>query len=237
MEGGFKESEDQVLELPDDDPIAFPHFQLWLYTGNILESHECAKDIDWHVLISLHLFGDVRGIPGLQNEAIDVCIDKLEASNKIPCYQFRRIYENTLDGSPLRKLMVDVYTFNVTLTNDLWFDEWVKALYPQQFLIDLAKSLYEERAGTKTKIIDFGAVRSNYHVHDDGKKEVSYNLHCCQPFLLYHNFLLTSFTAVIASPQWRVQCLLIGSHGCQRRPGRCEPMMTNTIVMPRCSPS
>ena len=173
MEGGFKESKDQVVELPDDDPVAFSHFQLWLYTGNIIESHECPKDITWKVLISLYLFGDVRGIPKLQNEAIDLFIDKNAAMSQVPGDRLNLIYENTLDGSPLRKLMVDLFTFNTILTNDYWFNEQRKALYPQQFLIDLVKSLYEARIGTKTKITDFSAVRSNYHIHDDGKKEVS----------------------------------------------------------------
>ncbi|KAM0797441.1 hypothetical protein BDR22DRAFT_440417 [Usnea florida] len=172
LEGGFKESQDQVLELPDDDPTAFSHFQLWLYTGNILESHKSAKDIDWRVLISIYLFGDVRGIPGLQNEAIDVLIDKLEAMNKIPVNQIPRIYKNTLDGSPLRKLVVDLFTHEkIPLTDDYWFHEERKPKYPQQFLIDLAKSLYEDRARYKTKDTEFKAVRSNYHIHNDGKKE------------------------------------------------------------------
>ena len=176
LEGGFKESEDQVLELPNDDPVVFSHFQLWLYTGNILESHESAKDIDWNVLINLYLFGDIRGIPRLQNEAIDLFIDKYVAMNQIPRDQLNHIYENTLDGSPLRKLMVDVYTFRATLTKDHWFNEERKALYPQQFLIDLAKSLYEDRARFKTVKTKFRAVHSKYHIHDDGKKEVSSNL-------------------------------------------------------------
>ena len=200
MEGGFKESEDQVLELPDDDPIAFSHFQLWLYTGNILESHECAKDIDAEVLVDIHLFGGVRGIPGLQNEAINVYIDHCEASNQIPTDQLHKIYENTRDGSPLRRLMVDMMTFDVVLTDDAtWFGEGRDSMFPQQFLIDLAKSLYEDRAGTKTKITDFKVLRSRYHIQDDGKKEVSYNSHCCQHFLFNHSFLLISFTTVIAS--------------------------------------
>lgn len=172
LEGEFKESKDQVLELPDDDPVAFSHFQLWLYTGNILESHEIAKDICWTVLLDIYLFGDVRGIPRLQNEAIDVFIDKHVAMNHVPANRLNFIYENTLDGSPLRKLMVDLFTFKVALTNiDNVLTEKRKGLYPQLFLMDLAKSLYEERAGTKKKIFDFRAVRSNYHIHDDGKKE------------------------------------------------------------------
>ena len=173
LEGGFKESKDQVLRLPDDDPVVFSHFQLWLYTGNIIASHESPKDITWKVLISLYLFGDVRGIPRLQNEAIDLFIDKNVAMSQVPGDQLNLIYENTLDSSPLRKLIVDLFTFRVTLTDNSWFNEQPKALYPQQFLIDLAKSLYEDRARFKTKTTKFRAVRSNYHIHDDGTKEVS----------------------------------------------------------------
>ena len=188
LEGGFKESKDQVLELPDDDPTAFSHFQLWLYTGNILESHKSAKDIDWRVLISIYLFGDVRGIPGLQNETIDVFIDKNKAMNVIPHDNLNLIYEKTLDGSPLRELMVDLFTFKARLTNDFWFNEKQKPRYPHQFLIDLAKSLYEDRARFKTKNTKFKVVGSKYHVHDDGTKEVSSNLYCCHPSLRYHSF-------------------------------------------------
>ena len=178
-----------MLELPDDDPVAFSHFQLWLYTGNILESHESAKDIDWPVLLDIYLFGDVRGIPGLQNKAIDVFIDKNVAMNQIPNSLLRRIYENTFGGSPLRKLLVDMMTFNANLTDSHWFDEKKLVLYPQEFLIDLAKSLYKAWVGTKTMNINFGAVRSNYYVCDDGKKKVSCYLHCCHHFQFHQNVL------------------------------------------------
>ena len=186
MEGGFKESEDQVLELPDDDPITFSHFLLWLYTGSIIESHESHNDITWKVLISVYLFGDVRGIPRMQNEAIDLFIDKSDAMNQVPGVELNLIYENTLDRSPLRKLIVDLFTFNVTLADNRWFSEQSKALYPQSFLIDLAKSLYEDRARFKPKNTTFRAVGADYHIHEDVKKEVSYNLHCCQSFIFYH---------------------------------------------------
>lgn len=59
----------------------------------------------------------------------------------------------------------------------------INARYPQQLLFDLAKSLYEDWADTKTKVADFKAVRSNHHVHDDGKNEVSHNFHHYHPFL------------------------------------------------------
>ena len=61
LEGEFKEAKDQVLRLPEDDPDMFSHFGLWLYTGEILESHESAKDVSRKVLTDIYLFGEVRG--------------------------------------------------------------------------------------------------------------------------------------------------------------------------------
>lgn len=170
LEGEFKESKDEVLELPEDDPVVFSHFELWLYTGNILESHESVEDIGWDILTKIYLFGDARGIPELQNEAIDLYIDKNHAIHEIATNQLNFIYENTLENSPLRKLLVDIMTFRTNLSHPQWFREQVKSDYPKQFLLDLVKSLYEKGAGTKSKVIDFRAVRSNYHVHDSGKE-------------------------------------------------------------------
>ncbi len=183
LEGEFKEAIDQALRLPEDDPDMFSHFELWLYTGSILESHESAKDISWKVLTDICLFGEARGIPELQNEAINAYIDKYHATNEIPTGEFNHIYENTLDSSPLRKLLVDLVTFKGILTDSQWFSEKMQHLYPQQFLFDLAKSFYEHRVGIKKTVTNFKAVRSNYHVHDDGKKEVSHNLDRCHSFL------------------------------------------------------
>ena len=204
MEGGFKESKDKVLELPEDDPEMFAHFELWLYTGNILESHESVKDITWDVLTRIYSFGEARGIPELQNAAIDVYIDKYYASSKIPIHLLNFIYENTLDSSPLRNLLVDLMTCEAVLTDSQWFDEQTQPLYPQQFLFDLVKSLYEHGAGTKNKVIGFKALRSNYHVHDDGKKEVSHDLYHRHPFRSCQRGLLISLMTVIVRPGWRM---------------------------------
>lgn len=166
FEGGFKESQTQFLELPEEDPVMFSHFQLWLYSGNILESHETAKDISWKVLTDLYFFGEARGIPSLQNEAIDVCIYKSTASNVIPTLQINRVYENTPENSPLRRLLVDWMTFDAILIDPKWFKDDRKDQYPKQFLFDLAVSLYQKGVGAKSKITDFKAVRSNYHIPD-----------------------------------------------------------------------
>ncbi len=180
MEGEFKEAKDQVLRLPEDDPEMFTHFEFWLYTGSVLESHESAKDISYKILTDVYLFGEARGIPELQNEAINVYIDKIRADKMFTIEWLNRVYENTLDSSPLRKLLVDYVTFNVDLTK---MSEKEQPLYPQQFLFDLVKSFCEHRIGTKERVTDFRAVRSNYHVHDDGKKEVSHNHDHCHSFL------------------------------------------------------
>lgn len=164
FEGGFKESQSQVLELPEDDPVMFSHFELWLYSGNILESHETVKDISWKVLTDLYFFGEAREIPSLQNEAIDICICKNIASRVTPTLQIKRVYENTPENSPLRRLFVDWMTYQSDPTDSEWFGDDREDRYPKQFLFDLVVSLYRKGVGATSKITDFKAVRSEYHV-------------------------------------------------------------------------
>lgn len=164
FEGGFKESQSQVLELPEDDPVMFSHFELWLYSGNILESHETVKDISWKVLTDLYFFREAREIPSLQNEAIDICICKNIASRVTPTLQIKRVYENTPENSPLRRLFVDWMTYQSDPTESEWFGDDREDRYPKQFLFDLVVSLYRKGVGATSKITDFKAVRSEYHV-------------------------------------------------------------------------
>ena len=57
-----------------------------------------------------------HNIPELQNDAIDVYIDRNHATDHtIPISPLNLIYKNTLDTSPLQTLLVDFMTFNVNL--------------------------------------------------------------------------------------------------------------------------
>lgn len=165
FKGGFYEGASRTLELPEEDVDVFEHFQLWLYSGSILEKHEQAKDIIWDVLIALWIFGESRGIPELQNTAMDTLIDKTWEMHTLKTHVLPVIYESTPDKSALRQFHIDWMTHKANLTQWLNVPEGPgKDCYPKQFLFDLSMSLYERSRGTKPVVTDFRTVRSNYHV-------------------------------------------------------------------------
>ena len=111
LEGGFKEASEKKISLPEDDPDMFKRFQLWLYTGSVVESPtEASTTVDWQCLFNLYIFGDARGVAHLQNATMDALIDKSHAENLIPTMQYKYVYENTADNSLLRRLLVDWIT-------------------------------------------------------------------------------------------------------------------------------
>ncbi len=92
-----------MLELPSEDPGTFESFQLWAYTGSILEEGENAAGISWEILVSLYIFGNAHGISGLQNAVIDLIIDKHDVDKKTPIVEIRKIWGQTSEASPLRR--------------------------------------------------------------------------------------------------------------------------------------
>ena len=114
FEGEFKEASEQLLDLPEERPQMFKRFLLWLYSGSIIESpKETCDKIHWKDLFGLYIFGDARSIPALQNAVIDALIDKCEQTDAIPTHYFVYIYDNTVDKSPLRRLVVDWIIYGI----------------------------------------------------------------------------------------------------------------------------
>ena len=162
FEGKFREAQDQILELPDENVDMFKYFQLWVYTDSIIAKGETVKDLTGLLLADLYIFGEMCGIPDLQNAAIDVLIDKYEFHQQITTLILHKVYGNTPETTPLRRLMVD---FVACIDRGLpdWFAN-SRDQYPTDFLIDLAVALSKLKCGTKTVIMDFRASRFDYHV-------------------------------------------------------------------------
>ncbi len=173
LNGNFKEAKQGRVEMLEDDVNTFKNFQYWLYSREIHveegnEIYESNNNKQWDMLIDLFIFGEARGIPGLQNAAIDGLIDEMHAKNELRVAAIRRIYENTPENSPLRRLYVDIVHSSAYLDRDLehgaWFAKKEYSVYKKEFLFDLAAAYCQRVNGEIEKIKDFTAVRSNYHV-------------------------------------------------------------------------
>lgn len=170
LDGSFSEAKNRVLELPDDNAVAFKRFQLWVYTKKILEEGEREDAIKRKTLAKLYFFGEVRGIPDLQNAAIDVLMDKVRGTNTVPPGYLRLIYENTPDGSPLRRLYVDLMASSARCEPKVfefkkWFDDIPHEDLPHAFLIDLVIALVTQKEPMKLGKAAFLSARASYHVN------------------------------------------------------------------------
>ena len=164
LNGNFKESKTQTIEMAEDDADVFHCFQYWAYTGAIEQEPRDHSAISWHTLIDLYIFAEVRCIPALQNSAMNVLIRKHESSSRAPIEEYRYIYENTANSSPLRKFVATWAAHRGSLSKDWFFD---RTVFPLDFVIDLSLALYE-RIQSKTALYsgDFSRMRSEFHVDE-----------------------------------------------------------------------
>ena len=121
------------------------------------------EDTDSKLSTGLYIFGELRGIPVLQNATIDLLIDKQATENIVPTTLLHRVYENLPDNSPLRKLLVDWSSSLGGL--DMWFETSATVdQCPKEFLIDLTVAPYLHKKGTKLVVGNFKSVRGSYHI-------------------------------------------------------------------------
>lgn len=106
LTGKFRETEDQVVTLDDEDSDTFRIFNAWLYTGVLMEDPD-PKDTPWSLLVNIYVFAEKRIIPLLQNAAIDEIL-RAHKKTSIPTEQIRHAWTSTAETSPLRRLLVDL---------------------------------------------------------------------------------------------------------------------------------
>ncbi|KAL8770261.1 MAG: hypothetical protein Q9209_003897 [Squamulea sp. 1 TL-2023] len=115
MDGNWEESKTNIINLPADDPNVYEVFDNWLYGINLgLESTQ-TKDVS--LIMGLWIFGDKVQAPGFQNAAIEALRSAaIEPPRIFRLKDIQTAFENTGEGSALRKLIVDLYVWEGPLT-------------------------------------------------------------------------------------------------------------------------
>lgn len=112
FQGSFIEASSGNVELPDDDVEVFKIFESWLYTGSVglmsnVAGHQPSK------LVKLYILADKIEIPAIQKETLETLRERA-VRNLDLCDPdtIHLAFENTPPGSPLRRLLVDVFAYN-----------------------------------------------------------------------------------------------------------------------------
>ena len=115
--GNFREAEEGLVVLPDDDPSTFKIFNTWLYSRRIRGQLQNGKEVPCEAieLVKLFIFGDMRGIPALRNDVIDAFVKE---RSTVHLEVIPYLYANTQPSSPLRRLFVDLINWQFEMSMD-----------------------------------------------------------------------------------------------------------------------
>ncbi|KAI5251711.1 putative autophagy protein Apg5 [Aureobasidium subglaciale] len=135
--GNFKEANEKKISLPDEDLGLFWIFHGFIYTNRLCDTDDKAgSDIQSRVLIKLWFFGDKYLAPAFQNMAMDCLIKRINENGLKTNVVIKNIYNNTMSGSPLRKVVVDWQTYVINTTKEK-LAEW-----PMEALVNVPRLSY-----------------------------------------------------------------------------------------------
>ncbi|TGO15881.1 hypothetical protein BTUL_0034g00020 [Botrytis tulipae] len=128
--GGFRESQNSSMDMPEDNPEAFELFIHWLYRGEVRRATKL-EDIDQ--FFQLHIFAEKLCLNELANKTMDeiqTISDDLDDFPQCSLDQVDGVWRNTSSTSPLRKWLIHLLVYNVWVWDDGEFGTAEKKTFP-----------------------------------------------------------------------------------------------------------
>ncbi|KAF2704198.1 hypothetical protein K504DRAFT_442237 [Pleomassaria siparia CBS 279.74] len=150
LNGKWKEAEEKVVKLPEDDPIAFGLYEQLLYTGSLPSKPEATgsgASQEYVILSKLYVLAvkvqDIHAKCAATNAMLSRIREIQNGKRALPdATAINIIYAGTPGPCAARRLLVDMYTCKAT---GGVFAEWLQGRVPLEFLEDLTASLLSKR--------------------------------------------------------------------------------------------
>ncbi|KAH0342078.1 hypothetical protein KCU81_g5959, partial [Aureobasidium melanogenum] len=164
--GSFTEAAEGKIELLDVDQEVFQNFHAWLYTRKLTEP------LSWKLLVHLWVFGDRFQVPLLQNCVMDEIFAKEKRDAELPLCLMKVAYENTVNGSPLRKAAIELLTFYFKIGDDV--DGIMTADNRKHFTVEMLQDVIKELDAARKNRVRYGKPPKRdqcfFHVHGKGER-------------------------------------------------------------------
>jgi hypothetical protein len=151
----WKEGQEHRVPLPDDTPPIVDLYVQWIYSGKILsrktpveevgaDEEECKNESAFDLLIGGFVFGEKIQDGNFKDAVLDALVHTVTTPNeKGVCWYptkswVDQAYMGTPEGSPIRRLLVDMYTYHGKA-------DWLDGQKNVNFLADLAGCLLTKR--------------------------------------------------------------------------------------------
>lgn len=180
----WKEGQEHRITLPDDTPSVVDLYVQWIYSGRVLsrkagaeeegnDSIERGNGHEFDLLVGGFVFGEKVRDGDFKDAVIDALIHTVATpdDNGSCWYPMKKwvtqAYAGTPEGSPIRKLLVDMFMFNGQ-------EDWLEGEDNVDFLVDLGRRLLADREAVQRKRQHTqdptkpGVSSCQYHHHDQG---------------------------------------------------------------------
>ncbi|KAG9653090.1 hypothetical protein KCU95_g1301, partial [Aureobasidium melanogenum] len=177
--GSFTEATEGRVELLDVEQEVFQNFHAWLYTRKLLEP------LGWCLLVDLWVFGDRFQVPLLQNCVMDEIFAKQKRDAELPLYWMWTAYAYTVDGSPLRKAIIELLAYHSVLEDEV--DGIMTSENSSHFTVEMLQDLVKELNAARKNKVRYGKPPKRdecfFHVHGKGS---SRDLDATSAFYIQH---------------------------------------------------
>nr|POF17506.1 hypothetical protein CFP56_12920 [Quercus suber] len=144
----WKEGQTLLLTLPDDDSDVLDLYIHWIYQGKIYSRTPVdisgKESNESETLVRAFVFGEKIQDGHFKDAVIDALLASVSTPDKDGACWYptdetvNSAYADTPEGSPLRRLLLDMHIHHGTTT-------WVRASCGADFLVDLTKELFSLR--------------------------------------------------------------------------------------------
>ena len=140
LNGSFSEAGKAVVDLPEDTVAVFKVFECWLYSGDVVFPTvsvlrtPVVLDAPLLHIVKVFVFADKIGADKMKRETLEALRDMQIKHSKLCSPQTTRYaFENTPAGSPLRRLLVDMFVYGAVP------EDWEGCMldFPPEFLADV----------------------------------------------------------------------------------------------------
>ena len=170
--GHFKEAKAQELELPEDNVVSFELLVGWLYGGSLIR---ITSEDELPAYLDLVILAQKLCLEQLQNETMDHILRFYRTSSwKVAAHTIRSVYENTLAGDPLRRLILGCLSWTVVFKETTVLDSETQELLRGggEIAVDFTSMLATYYVRTKRNFAYIKQIdprresNCSYHKHD-----------------------------------------------------------------------
>jgi hypothetical protein len=170
----WKHGREDCIPLPDDDPSIVDLYLQWAYSGRIFSRQSAdgggpGNGEEFDLLIDGFVFGEKVQNGDFKDAVVDALVKSFAVPDKkgqhwCPAAPWvERAYAGTPKGSPLRRLLVAMYTIHGNRT-------WLQGTKNIDFLADLAGRFMEDRkALPRPNTTKLDSSPCCYHHHGEGE--------------------------------------------------------------------